>query len=229
MSNMDSLRIDSMSKALEKPYMELVAEHNKYLQNFIEKNVSSFAALAAIQQLQPEEFLSTFIKLDEGLFAKYPNSAYIKSFHAQVSNQKKLTMGTEAPEINALTPDGKNLALSSLKGKIVLVDFWASWCGPCRAENPNVVKAFKKYNPKGFDIFSVSLDTDKNKWAAAIAKDGLLWKNHVSDLKGWQSPFVQLYNFNGIPYNVLLDKKGNIIAKNLRGEDLEKKLEEVFR
>jgi hypothetical protein len=91
------------------------------------------------------------------------------------------------------------------------------------------VNAYNKYKSKGFDIFSVSLDNNKDKWIAAIAKDGLLWKNHVSDLSGWQSPIVPLYNFNGIPYNVLLDKKGNIIAKNLRGEDLDKKLSEVFK
>lgn len=228
-SETNSVRIDSMSKALEIPYMSLVAEHNKYLQTFIEKNNSSFASLAAIQQLQAEEFLKTYILLDEGLFAKYPNSAYVKSFHASVAMQKNLAIGTPAPEITMETPEGKTLSLSSLKGKVVLVDFWASWCAPCRAENPNVVQAYNKYAKKGFDIFSVSLDNNKDKWIAAITKDELLWKSHVCDYKGWQSPVVQLYNFNGIPYNVLLDKKGNIIAKNLRGEDLEKKLSELFK
>lgn len=225
----DSMRIDSMSNALEQPYTALINEHNKYLQKFIESNPSSFASLAAIQQLPAEEFLSTYIKLDEGLYAKYPNSSYIKSFHASVESQKKLTVGTPAPEITMNTPEGQPLSLSSLRGKVVLVDFWASWCGPCRAENPNVVKAYNKYKSKGFDIFSVSLDKDKDRWIAAIAKDGLAWKNHVCDFKHWQSPVVQLYNFNGIPYNVLIDKNGNIIAKNLRGEDLEKKLAEVLK
>jgi len=225
----DSIRIDSMSNALEKPYMALISEHNTYLQNFIEKNPASFASLAAIQQLPAEEFLPTYIKLDERLFKKYPNSSYIKSFHASVESQKKLAIGTPAPELTMNTPDDKPLSLSSLQGKVVLVDFWASWCGPCRAENPNVVKAYNKYKSKGFDIYSVSLDKDKDKWIAAIKKDGLSWTNHVCDFKYWQSPVVQLYNFNGIPYNVLLDKKGNIIAKNLRGEDLEKKLAEILK
>lgn len=225
----DSMRIDSMSNALERPYTMLIAAHNKYLQNFIESNPSSFASLAAIQQLPAEEFLPTYVKLDEGLFTKYPNSSYIKSFHASVESQKKLAIGTAAPEITMNTPDDKPLSLSSLRGKVVLVDFWASWCAPCRAENPNVVKAYNKYKSKGFDIFSVSLDKDKARWVAAIAKDGLAWSNHVCDFKHWQSPVVQLYNFNGIPYNVLLDKNGNIIAKNLRGEDLEKKLAEVLK
>ncbi len=229
MPKMDSLRIDSMSNALEKPYMALIAKHNQYLQNFIEKNTTSLASLAAIQQLQAEEFMPTYIKLDEGLFKKYPNSEYIKSFHANVSSQKKLAVGSSAPEITMNSTDEKPLSLSSLRGKIVLIDFWASWCGPCRAENPNVVKAYNKYKDKGFDIFSVSLDKDMDKWKAAIAKDNLSWKNHVCDFKFWQSPITQLYNFNSIPSNVLIDKKGNILAKNLRGEDLEKKLAELFK
>ncbi|MBK7182212.1 MAG: AhpC/TSA family protein [Bacteroidetes bacterium] len=229
MSQMDSIKIDSMSNELEKPYMALVEEHNKFLQNFVKKNTTSFAALAAIQQLPPEEFLETYLKLDKGLFGKYPNSTYIKAFHDGVASQRKLALGTPAPEIVMNTPDGKPLALSSLKGKIVLVDFWASWCGPCRAENPTVVKAYNKYKSKGFDIYSVSLDKDLDKWKEAIKKDNLTWNNHVCDFKFWQSPVVALYNFDGIPYNVLIDKDGNILAKSLRGEDLEKKLEELLK
>jgi thiol-disulfide isomerase/thioredoxin len=228
-TKMDSLRIDSMSNALEKPYTELVNEHNQYLKAFIEKNPSSFASLAAIQQLQPEEFMETYIKLDEGLFAKYPNSPYIKSFHEGVVSNKKLSIGTPAPEISMSTPEGTPLALSSLKGKIVLIDFWASWCGPCRAENPNVVKAYNKYKSKGFDIYSVSLDKGMDKWKQAIKADGLTWKNHVCDFKFWQSPVVPLYNLTSIPANVLIDKEGNIIAKNLRGDALGQQLEELFK
>ena len=226
---MDSLKVDSMSNALEKPYMELVDSHNKFLQKFIEKNSSSLASLAAIQQLPIDQFLQTHIKLDEILYKKYPNSPYIKGFHESVASQKKLAIGTPAPEITMNTPEDKPLSLSSLKGKVVLVDFWASWCGPCRAENPTVVKAYNKYKSTGFDIYSVSLDKDMEKWKMAIQKDNLTWPNHVCDFKFWQSPVVQLYNFTGIPYNVLLDKKGNIIAKNLRGEELEKKLAEVLK
>ncbi|MBA3705782.1 MAG: AhpC/TSA family protein [Bacteroidetes bacterium] len=229
MMKMDSLRIDSMSKALEKPYMVLVDEHNRYLQNFVETHTTSLASLAAIQQLPAEQFGQTYKKLDKGLNSKYPNSMYVKGFHEGVISQQKLAIGTPAPEITMNTPDETPLSLSSLQGKVVLVDFWASWCGPCRAENPNVVKAYNKYKSKGFDIFSVSLDKDMDKWKMAIQKDNLSWKNHVCDFKYWQSPVVGLYNFQGIPYNVLLDKKGNIIAKNLRGDELEKKLDEVLK
>jgi thiol-disulfide isomerase/thioredoxin len=228
-AKMDSIRLDSMSNALEKPFTALINEQNTYLKDFIEKHKTSFAALAAIQQLPPEEFPDIYKKLDDALFKKYPNSGYIKSFHESVAKQNQLAIGTPAPEIALNTPEGTPLSLSSLKGKVVLVDFWASWCGPCRAENPNVVNAYKKYASKGFDIYSVSLDKDADKWKQAIQKDGLTWKNHVCDFKFWQSPVVQLYNFNSIPTNVLIDKKGNILAKNLRGEELEKKLAEIFK
>lgn len=225
----DSIRIDSMSNALEQPYTALVDSHNAYLKNFIETNTTSFASLAAIQQLVPEDFFSTYQKLDAGLFAKFPNSSYVKSFHEAIAAQSKLAPGSEAPEITMNTFDGTPLSLSSLRGKIVLVDFWASWCGPCRAENPNVVAAYKKYKDKGFDVFSVSLDKDADKWKQAVMKDGLAWKNHVCDFKYWQSPVIQLYNFSAIPTNVLLDKEGKILAKNLRGEALEQKLAELFK
>lgn len=228
-SNMDSIRIDSMSNALEKPYTALLNSHNEYLKKFVEEHPSSFSSLVAIQQLPPEEYMDLYFKLDDGLYSKYPNSNYIKAFHESVSAGRKLAIGTVAPEINMNTPEEKPLALSSLKGKVVLVDFWASWCGPCRAENPNVVKAYNKYKAKGFDIYSVSLDKDMDKWKQAIKADNLTWKNHVCDFKFWQSPVVSLYNFNAIPTNVLIDREGKILAKNLRGEDLDKKLEEVFK
>ncbi|HSH67503.1 MAG TPA: TlpA disulfide reductase family protein [Bacteroidia bacterium] len=226
---MDSIRIDSLSNAMEKPYTALINEHNTYLKNFIEQHSTSLATLAAIQQLPVDDFEDTYKKLDEALLKKYPNSVYVKSFHESILKRNQLAIGTPAPEINMNTPEGKPLPLSSLKGKVVLIDFWASWCGPCRAENPNIVAAYQKYASKGFDIYSVSLDKSAESWKQAIAKDNLIWKNHVSDLKFWQSPVVALYNFTSIPTNFLIDKKGNIIAKNLRGEELEKKLATIFK
>jgi thiol-disulfide isomerase/thioredoxin len=133
-----------------------------------------------------------------------------------------------APEISLKDPNGKIRKLSSLRGKIVLVDFWASWCGPCRRENPNVVKLYKKYKDKGFTVFSVSLDDKPAAWKQAIAADGLIWPDHVSDLMGWQTPLIQSYGFNSIPHTVLIDKEGKIIATGLRGESLEQKLKELM-
>ena len=133
-----------------------------------------------------------------------------------------------APEISLKDPNGKIRKLSSLRGKIVLVDFWASWCGPCRRESPNVVKLYKQYKDKGFTVFSVSLDDNPAAWKQAIVADGLIWSDHVSDLMGWQTPLIQSYGFNSIPHTVLVDKDGKIIATGLRGESLEQKLKELM-
>lgn len=133
-----------------------------------------------------------------------------------------------APEIALNDPMGKEIRLSSLRGKYVLIDFWASWCGPCRQESPNVVKLYKKYKDLGFTIYSVSLDDNREKWMEAIKKDGLIWPNHVSDLLQWKSPMPQLYGFNGIPHTVLVNPDGKIIGTGLRGPALEQKLKEIF-
>lgn len=134
-----------------------------------------------------------------------------------------------APEIGLNTPVGNQLLLSSLRGKYVLIDFWASWCGPCRKESPALVRLYNKYKNDGFTIYSVSLDKNKEKWVDAISKDGLEWPNHVSDLLQWKSPMIQLYGFNSIPYTVLVDTDGKIIATGLRGQSLEQKLKEIFK
>ncbi len=226
-SNLDSLRMDSLSKTFEAPFNKIMNALNTQLSEKISQNSDMFASMIAIQNLEPDKYASAYKALDAGLMKKYPDDKNVLKFHEVVGRMLATTIGEQAPDIVMPDVSGKSQSLSSLKGKVVLVDFWASWCGPCRKEMPNVVKAYSKYKNKGFEIFGVSLDGDKPNWEQAIAKDGITWLQ-VSDLKAWDCAAAKLYGVQGIPYTVLLDKEGKIIAKNLRGEELDKKLAEVL-
>lgn len=157
-----------------------------------------------------------------------PESEIAQRFVTEVEQMAMLAIGQVAPDIALPNPDGDTVRLSSLRGKYVLVDFWAKWCKPCRIENPNVVRVYNKYNDKGFEVYGVSLDRRREDWLQAIEEDGLVW-TQVSDLKFWNSKAAEIYNIKAIPFAVLLDPNGVIIAKNLRGQALDDKLEEIFK
>ncbi len=170
-------------------------------------------------------FLKSSLEKIKASSADVPNK---EEFVKHIESKLVLSKGNVAPNFTLPTPAGGTISLSSLRGKYVLIDFWASWCSPCRAENPNVVKVYEKYKKDGFEILGVSLDKDKERWLNAIEKDGLVWK-HGSDLKFWQSDVAQLYGVTGIPFTVLVDKSGVILEKNLRGAALEEKLKTIFK
>ena len=173
-----------------------------------------------------ENHAALYADIRDALVKDYPNDPYVK--HLSDRLKSVLLPGMEAPEISMKDTEGNTRRLSDLRGKVVLIDFWASWCGPCRRENPNVVKLYKKYHDRGFEIYSVSLDKEKSAWLKAIKDDGLIWPNHVSDLNGWTSSGGKTYGIMSVPSTVLVDKDGKIIARNLRGPELEKKLSEIF-
>jgi peroxiredoxin len=176
------------------------------------------------EEQQPAQMKAIYSKMEPN----ETNSAYYKDLKKLYESTKGVEIGEMAPDIDLPQPNGTNLKLSSLRGKVVLIDFWASWCGPCRAEFPNVKKVYSKYKDQGFEIYGVSLDKDKSAWVNSISSLGLDWK-HVSDLKYWSCAPAKVYKVSGIPATVLIDKTGKVIAKNLRGEELEKKLAELFQ
>lgn len=212
---------------LRDEYTEINNEKTDYIASVIKNHSESLASLFFIDKLDISQDFNTFEILDKSLYEKYPENIYVKNLHTKVENERKLAIGALAPDLTLPDPDSNLVSLSSLKGNVVLIDFWAAWCGPCRKENPNIVRLYNQYKGKGFEIFGVSLDKNRNAWLNAIESDGLTW-TQVSDLKFWDSDAAKTYQVKSIPYTVLLDRDGRIIAKKLRGEALENKLHELL-
>jgi thiol-disulfide isomerase/thioredoxin len=247
MQNADSPELPRIIQTLDSTVQSYLKEINTYTKRYIDENINSLISLVALYQqvapqvgvLDPVQDIEYFVKVDSSLFRRYPDSEPVKALHEQVqaliervSAEKGgvavTGTGSPVPEISLPSQTGEIIKLSSTRGSIVLLDFWAAWCGPCRRENPNLVNAYNKYKNKGFQIYQVSLDKSREDWLKGIEVDKLGQWIHVSDLKYWNSVVVPLYKIESIPYNLLLDKEGKVIASNLRGEELLVKLEEVF-
>jgi thiol-disulfide isomerase/thioredoxin len=234
---------------------ELIAldrEKREFCVQFINQHLPSPAVLAALSELDIVQDMEMFVRVKNDLSKNFAHSEYYSMVSTQIENAKRqqqlrnsqqqqqqqqaasggkggaFANGQLAPDIAMADTEGKTRKLSDLKGKVVLIDFWASWCGPCRRENPNVVNLYKKYQKDGFEVFSVSLDKTAEPWLKAIQTDGLIWKNHVSDLKGWQNAAAQQYGVNSIPHTLLIDKEGKILGTGLRGAALEQALKQQF-
>jgi peroxiredoxin len=215
-------------KKLEPQFDELAAQQKQIMRDFLQNNCNSPIALYVLNKYADYEInLAEIEPMFNKLGKHIRNTPGGKEFASGLEAAKKTAVGQPALDFAQPDVEGKNVSLASYKGKYLLIGFWASWCGPCRAENPNVLKAYSRFRDKGFDVLSVSLDDKREKWVAAIQADNLQW-TQVSDLKGWKNEVAEKYGIRAIPQNLLIDPKGNIIAKNLRGDALEKKLEEVF-
>ena len=222
---------DSINTLLKSEFQKFQAE----TKSFITRNPNSPALFAALSGINAQADFGTYESVVKQLISSFGGSPKIQSLEknylalkAQMQANDKLAPGKEAPDFEEVMPDGSSMKLSDLRGKVVLLDFWASWCGPCRRENPHVVELYEKYKEKGFTIMSVSLDKDKQRWLDAIEKDNLSWPYHVSDLKFWSSKAARLYGVSGIPFTVLIDQEGKIIRTKLRSPQLAQELSRLF-
>ena len=220
----DSVKLDSTYKAVE--MMKKAVDER--IKNFVDSNNNSLAITYVIGDFIAREYPFEDVEryynnLTPEVKASYPGQL----LKEKMTSLRSINVGGIAPDIDLVAPDGKHVKLSSLRGKYVLLDFWASWCGPCLREVPNVKKVYDKFHDKGFEILSVSLDDKKDNWVNAIEKNDLDW-GHVSSLKGWSCPVAKLYNVSGVPAMLLIDKEGKIVATKLRGDLLMEKVAEQF-
>ena len=223
-ANGDQAKMQAVQEAYAKLMTDAQAKETELIKANPDYYVSTFVIVSSMGQMEYEQLKERYNLLGE----KAKASAQGKAIAAQIAKLESTAIGQIAPNFTITTPEGESISLYDIKGKVKLIDFWASWCGPCRGENPHVVEIYKEYHPKGLEIFGVSLDNNKEAWVKAIADDGLVWK-HGSDLKGWQSAPAQLYSVTGIPHTVLLDENNKIIAKNLRGDELKQKIAELLK
>ena len=223
-ANGDQAKMQAVQEAYAKLMTDAQAKETELIKANPDSYVSTFVIVSSMGQMEYEQLKERYSLLGE----KAKASAQGKAIAAQIAKLESTAIGQIAPNFTITTPEGESISLYDIKGKVKLIDFWASWCGPCRGENPHVVEIYKEYHPKGLEIFGVSLDNNKEAWVKAIADDGLVWK-HGSDLKGWQSAPAQLYSVSGIPHTVLLDENNKIIAKNLRGDELKQKIAELLK
>lgn len=233
-----SLIMDSMAKGFgendgsvqrfQKMYHEIYAEMRVVKAAFVPDYPDSYLSLSLVKEMSSIIDVPRFEPLFNALSERLRNTASAKAMAARLEIAKKTSVGQKALDFVLNDTTGAPVSLSSMKGKYVLVDFWASWCGPCRLENPFLVKAWEKYKSQNFQIIGVSLDSQSGPWKNAIREDGLTWI-HVSDLKGGKNEAAILYDIKAVPQNFLVDPTGVIIAKNLRSHQLEEKLKEVFQ
>ena len=230
------LRVDpSKQTEVDEYFKPLAQEFYMKRNNLINRFGDSPAIVATLNAIDQENEWDTYQQVVHLLTKSFPNSLTVQSL-AKYTNQKIaerertswMNPGNPAMDIALPDPQGDTIRLSDLKGQVVLLDFWASWCKPCRLENPNVVSMYQKYGKEGFTVYSVSLDNNRDKWLAAISKDKLSWPNHVSDLKGWKSAGGAIYGVKSIPFTVLIDREGNIVGTNIRGPELENQLKAIF-